>query len=60
MTGPFGPFQFRAIDHQSTLGGYVGKLAVKDGQGVMVDYKYIDGAAVQPSDDEVKKLRPAN
>jgi branched-chain amino acid transport system substrate-binding protein len=59
MTGPFGPFEFRAIDHQSTLGGYVGKVAVQNGQGVMVDYKYIDGASVQPPDDEVKKLRPA-
>jgi branched-chain amino acid transport system substrate-binding protein len=60
LTGPFGPFQFRAIDHQSTLGGYVGKIALQDGHGVMVDYKYIDGASVQPSDDEVKKLRPAD
>jgi len=25
----------------------------------MVDFKYVDGAAVLPSDDEVKKLRPA-
>jgi branched-chain amino acid transport system substrate-binding protein len=60
LTGAFGPFRFRAIDHQSTLGGYVGKLALQDGHGVMVDYKYIDGASVQPSDDEVKKLRPAD
>jgi branched-chain amino acid transport system substrate-binding protein len=60
LTGPFGPFQYRAIDHQSTLGGYVGKIALQDGHGVMVDYKYIDGASVQPSDDEVKKLRPAD
>jgi branched-chain amino acid transport system substrate-binding protein len=60
LTGPFGLFQFRAIDHQSTLGGYVGKIALQDGHGVMVDYKYIDGASVQPSDDEVKKLRPAD
>ena len=60
LDGPFGPFQFRAIDHQSTLGGYVGKIAVQDGRGILVDYKYIDGASVQPSDDEVKKLRPAD
>ncbi|MGA2941119.1 MAG: ABC transporter substrate-binding protein, partial [Xanthobacteraceae bacterium] len=26
LSGPFGPFQFRAVDHQSTLGGYVGKI----------------------------------
>jgi branched-chain amino acid transport system substrate-binding protein len=59
MDGPFGPFVFRAIDHQSTLGAFVGKVGIKDGMGAMVDYKYIDGAAVQPSDAEVKKLRPA-
>jgi branched-chain amino acid transport system substrate-binding protein len=60
LSGPFGPFQFRAIDHQSTLGGYVGKIALQDGHGIMVDYKYVDGASVQPSDEEVKKLRPAD
>ena len=59
MDGPFGPFVFRAIDHQSTLGAFVGKVGIKDGMGTMVDYKYVDGASVQPSDDEVRKLRPA-
>ena len=24
----------------------------------MVDFKYVDGASVLPSDEEVKKLRP--
>jgi branched-chain amino acid transport system substrate-binding protein len=60
LDGPLGPFMFRAIDHQSTLGGYVGKLAVQNGKGVMVDYKFIDGATVLPSDDVVRKLRPAS
>ena len=55
---PFGPATFRAIDHQSTLGAYVGKTAVKDGKGVMVDFDYRDGAKYLPADDEVKKLRP--
>jgi branched-chain amino acid transport system substrate-binding protein len=27
---------------------------------VMTSYRYIDGASVQPSDAEVKKLRPAD
>jgi len=40
-------------------GAYVGKLALKDGKPVMVDFKYVDGAAVLPPDAEVKKLRPA-
>jgi hypothetical protein len=25
----------------------------------MKNFKYVDGASVQPSDDEVRKLRPA-
>lgn len=57
---PLGKVKFRAIDHQSTMGAYVGKTAVKDGKGVMVDFVYRDGAAYQPSDEEVKKLRPAD
>jgi branched-chain amino acid transport system substrate-binding protein len=59
VDSPFGPFVYRASDHQATMGAYVGKTALKDGKPVMVDFKYIDGAAVLPSDDEVKELRPA-
>jgi branched-chain amino acid transport system substrate-binding protein len=50
---PAGPVAFRAIDHQSTLGVYVGKLAVKDGQGVMTDWRYVNGADYQPADADV-------
>ncbi len=57
---PLGKATFRAIDHQSTMGAYVGKIAVKDGKGVMVDFVYRDGAAYLPSDEEVRKLRPAD
>jgi branched-chain amino acid transport system substrate-binding protein len=57
---PFGPIEYRAIDHQSTMGAFVGKLAQKDGKGIMVDYQYMNGADFLPSDDEVKKLRSAN
>ena len=56
---PFGKATYRKIDHQSTLGAFVGKTAVKDGNGVMVDFAYRDGADYLPSDAEVKKLRPA-
>jgi branched-chain amino acid transport system substrate-binding protein len=55
---PAGPIEYRASDHQSTMGAWVGKTAVKGGKGTMVDFKYIDGASVLPSDAEVKKLRP--
>jgi branched-chain amino acid transport system substrate-binding protein len=57
---PSGKVAFRAIDHQSTLGLYVGKTALQDGRGVMTSYEYLDGAAFQPSDDEVRKKRPAD
>jgi len=60
LDSPFGPIYYRAIDHQSTMGVYVGTSAVRDGKGVMVDFTYVDGADLQPSDDEVRKLRPAN
>ena len=59
VDGPFGPFIYRASDHQATMGAFVGKIALKDGKGTMADFKYVDGASVLPSDDEVKKLRPA-
>ncbi len=56
---PFGKVTFRALDHQSTMGAYVGRTAVKDGKGVMVEWRYADGGAYLPSDDTVKRLRPA-
>ena len=56
---PVGPVTFRAIDHQATMGAYVGTTALEDGKGVMVDWEYKDGADFLPSDEEVKKLRPA-
>jgi branched-chain amino acid transport system substrate-binding protein len=59
FTSAFGPVEFRAIDHQSTLGAYVGRLDVKNGKGVMVNWTYRDGAKYLPSDDVVKTLRPA-
>jgi branched-chain amino acid transport system substrate-binding protein len=59
VDSPFGPFVYRASDHQATMGAYVGKIALEGGKGTMVDFKYVDGAAVLPSDAEVKKLRPA-
>ncbi len=57
---PMGPITFRALDHQSTAGAYVGTTALKDGKGVIVDWEYKDGANYLPSDEEVAKLRPAN
>jgi branched-chain amino acid transport system substrate-binding protein len=58
LESPFGPFEYRASDHQATVGAYVGKIALKGGKGTMSDFKYIDGASVLPSAEEVRKLRP--
>ncbi|MBV9859849.1 MAG: ABC transporter substrate-binding protein [Alphaproteobacteria bacterium] len=57
LTTPFGPVTIRASDHQSTMGAFVGKTAIKDGAGIMVDWHYLNGADFLPSDAEVKELR---
>ncbi len=54
---PFGPITYRAQDHQSTMGAYVGRTKNDGGKGVMVDFKYQDGARFQPTDAQVKALR---
>jgi branched-chain amino acid transport system substrate-binding protein len=60
VDGPFGPFTYRASDHQATMGAFVGKIALENGKGTMTDFKFVDGATVLPADDEVKKMRPAD
>ena len=60
VDSPMGKFTYRAIDHQATMGAYVGVTTVNQGRGVMKDFRYIDGTAVLPSDAEVRKLRPAD
>ena len=57
MQTPFGPIEWRALDHQSTMGAYVGQLAKKDGKGTMVNWRYADGARVQPPEQEIRNLR---
>jgi branched-chain amino acid transport system substrate-binding protein len=56
---PFGPITYRAADHQSTMGSYVGRTKNEGGKGVMVDYHYLDGAQFLPPPAEAAKLRPA-
>ncbi len=59
LSTPFGPITYRPEDHQSTMGGYVGRTKNEGGKGVMVDYRYLDGADYLPPAAEAKKLRPA-
>jgi branched-chain amino acid transport system substrate-binding protein len=56
---PFGPAIWRSIDHQSTMGTFVGRTAIRGNKAVMVDWKYREGGSVLPPDTEVRKLRPA-
>ena len=53
---PLGAITFRKEDHQSTLGAYVGKTALRDGKGTMVDWRYADGKDYLPTGAELKKL----
>lgn len=53
-----GPIAFRKIDHQSTMGAFVGYTALQDGKGIMVNWKYADGKDYLPGESEVVKLRP--
>ena len=59
LDSPVDEITYREIDNQSTMGAYLGKTTIKDGQGVMVDWTYLDGADYLPSDEYVKNLRPA-
>ncbi len=57
VDSPFGRISYRAEDHQSTMGAFVGKTKNEGGKGTMVDYRYFDGARFLPSNEQVKKLR---
>jgi branched-chain amino acid transport system substrate-binding protein len=59
VSTPMGEIIYRSIDNQSTAGAYVGKIDLKDGKGVMVDWVFKDGADYTLTDDEIKALRPA-
>ncbi|HPW84121.1 MAG TPA: ABC transporter substrate-binding protein [Rhodoferax sp.] len=56
---PFGPAEFRALDQQSTMGAFVGKLDQRGGKGTMVQWRYADGKNYQPTDTYVRNRRPA-
>ena len=59
---PWGTITYRAQDHQSTMGAYVGKTTYSKDmkRGIMTDFYYADGKDYQPSDEAVKQLRPAS
>lgn len=52
-----GPVTMRALDHQSTLGAWVGVTTIKDKKGTMKNWKYEDGAKYLFPEAEVKAAR---
>ena len=56
---PVGPIRLRAIDQQSTMGTWVGRLDYKNGQPQMRDWHYADGKAYLPAEAWVRSQRPA-
>ena len=55
---PLGPITYRRIDHQSTMGTYVGTTSISGRLGVVTNHSYIDGKAVMPPDADVRRWRP--
>jgi branched-chain amino acid transport system substrate-binding protein len=52
-----GPVTMRGIDHQSTLGAWVGETTLKGKAGTMKNVKYEDGAKYLFPEAEVKAAR---
>jgi branched-chain amino acid transport system substrate-binding protein len=55
---PLGPVQFRAGDHQANIPSFVGKTTNRDGKGAFVEWRFVPGDAMLPSETEAAKLRP--
>jgi len=54
---PFGTIEYRNLDHQSTLGIYLGYTGHADGRLAMERFVYATGARLQPLDDQIRRLR---
>jgi branched-chain amino acid transport system substrate-binding protein len=53
-----GSVAMRAIDHQGTLGTWVGETTLRGGKGTMKNARYADGADYMFSEAEVRAARP--
>jgi branched-chain amino acid transport system substrate-binding protein len=60
VSTPVGQVTYRTPDNQATLPVFVGKLAKKDGRGVMVDTIVFEGSNLLPPPAEAAKMRPSN
>ncbi|CAM3498844.1 Leucine-binding protein domain-containing protein [Bordetella sputigena] len=54
---PFGTIEYRNLDHQSTLGIYLGYTGHVDGRLTMDRFVYATGARLQPLDEQIRRLR---
>ncbi len=52
-----GPVTMRGSDHQASMGAWVGETTQKGGQGVMKNWKFLDGTPYMFTDAEVKAAR---
>lgn len=61
VESPIGPITYRPFDHQSTMGAWVGttRLDRTRGVGIMVNWEYVPGEKVLPSEAEVRRMREA-
>lgn len=58
LATPVGVIRLRAIDQQSTMGTWVGRLEYRDGHAEMRAWRYADGNRYLPSDAWVRSQRP--
>ncbi|HEV7265062.1 MAG TPA: ABC transporter substrate-binding protein [Falsiroseomonas sp.] len=54
-----GAVTMRAIDHQGTMGTWVGETVLRGRTGTMRNARYVDGATVMFPEEEVRAARPA-
>jgi len=55
---PIGRIRIRRGDHQATVGNWIGTTAIRNGQAVVADPVFLDGADYLPPEEEVALLRP--
>lgn len=58
IASPLGPVKFRAADHQANIPSFVGRTTKRNGKGEFVDWKFIPGDEMLPTEAEAAKLRP--
>jgi len=53
-----GDVTMRALDHQGTMGAWVGETTLRGNEGAMKNIRYVDGATVAFPEAEVRAARP--